>query len=96
MSGDPGVNCGIVMDILELFFSPEVGDKSTLVDTKRVVSIDDGFFVRQDGHYPKNLIFSVISWSIYYTIYYCFLTVIRGLQGGVIRVYMNLERGIGG
>ena len=55
--GSPGIDSGVVMDVLELFFSPKVGDKSTSMDTEGVVSIDDGFFVRQDGHYPKRTLF---------------------------------------
>ena len=43
-----GINSGVVVNVLELFFSPEVGDEGTSMDTKRVVSLDDSFFVRQD------------------------------------------------
>ena len=46
----PGVDCGIVVDVLELFFSPEVGDESVAVDAERMVSLDNCFFVRQDRH----------------------------------------------
>ena len=48
--GGPGVDCGVVVDVLELFFSPKVGDESASVDAERVVSLDNCFFVRQDGH----------------------------------------------
>ena len=46
--GGPGANSGIVMDILKLFFSPKVGNEGASMDTERVVSLGDGFFVRQD------------------------------------------------
>ena len=49
MSGrGPSINSGVVIDVLKLFFSPEVSNKGTSVNTKRVMSIDDGFFVGQD------------------------------------------------
>jgi len=49
MSGrGPGVDGGVVVDVLELFFSPEVGDEVASMDPERVVSLDDGFFMQQD------------------------------------------------
>jgi len=42
------VDSGVVVHVLKLFFSPEVGDEGASMDTKRVVSLDDGFFMRQD------------------------------------------------
>ena len=46
--GGPGVDSGVVVNVLELFFSPEVGEESASMDTKRVVSLNDGFFVWQN------------------------------------------------
>ena len=49
MSGrGPGVDGGVIVDVLKLLFSPKVGDEGASMDTERVVSLDDGFFVRQD------------------------------------------------
>ena len=96
-SGGPGVNGGVVVDVLELFFFPEVGDEGALMDTERVVSLNDGFFMWQDGHYPgKSFYFSEALKSFYYTTYYCFATVIRGLQGSMIRINVHVIRRVRG